>query len=117
MSEWGPWIDHDGKTPPTGSGVIQYCEDVSFGRRAHGGYIVCASYPGWRWSWRRPWWAGFRLTRVCTDPTVAPIVRYRRKLSGRKRDGDAMRKLRRIAEGFYPVDGPEGPVRAPEVTE
>jgi hypothetical protein len=115
--EWGPWIEHDGAAPLVPKGCESaVCEAVCLGPGVFPGDVVTPQWPGFYWRWRkvRVGWFATEWLRVCDDPAYAPIVRYRfRRPPGQ----EALKRLQQIAWGTRPVEGPEGPVRTPEVVE
>jgi hypothetical protein len=116
--DWGPWIEHDGARPTVWEcrGRDLWVRVAYEGLRPGVGDTVSPSYPGFYWRWRRVRVGWFRSEwrRVCDDPAYAPIVRYR---FSRPPGQEALKRLHQIARGVRPVEGPEGPVRLPEVVE
>lgn len=72
MSEdWGPWIEHDGRGCPCVGRMVEFVVLDLSGREITGIGIANGD-SGSSWFWRRLF---FR--RLCVDPDVLPIIRYR----------------------------------------
>lgn len=75
--EWGPWIDHDGKSCPWGQ-VVKVVVRHSSGHETTGGPAIAGSKGGQSWFWKsledtRTWSKG------SGGSLARPIVRYQIK--------------------------------------
>ena len=77
--EWGPWIEHDGSWPPRGA---REGMPISILASPESGYVrpteEChARHFLWRWKAVPDGWFKTKRVRVCDDPSLMPIIRYR----------------------------------------
>jgi hypothetical protein len=81
QAEWGPWIELDGSGPPNiPDGTRFECIFSGPGVRVPDHHeIDCATWPGFRWSWKKVRVGWFETTRrrVCHQPDYSPIIRVR----------------------------------------
>lgn len=109
MTEWGPWIEHDGQRPKIRWGDVLQIKLSSESGSIMPENAVDDLWPGFFWEWKTV--GGFmrrQRTVVCHDPSYVPIIGYRVR-----RDRSAvLERLRGIAaDPSQKVSGPVGPQR------
>lgn len=115
----GNWIQHDGRGIPqqlNRQGLFVTVRwDTTSGNQRYASAeamkdVLWSSNPGWTWTWRRPWWNKFRLTRVTNVAGWAAIEAFRIENDGSSK---AERELEKIVNDpkSAEITAPEGPVR------
>ena len=94
MTEWGPWIAHDGGSCPLpGSAVVNVLSETDCGHMES--VLLAADCLGWDWS--------LYGTRIPDGRRISRLIRYR------VRRPSALTLLERIAADPQPIPGEHVP--------